>query len=86
MLFAVSTFLICRRPAFFEQTVTQPPVRLAGLELRADHLVWATGNRAWTCAAAVFGTETFANRGGGATCHRARLEISTAVFHTMFRS
>ena len=56
MLFAVSTFLICRRPAFFEQTVTQPTVRLAGLELRADHLVWATGNRAWTCAAAVFGT------------------------------
>ena len=66
MLLAVSTFLVCRRPAFFECTVTMPTVRMAGHDLGADHLVGAAGNKAWTFAAAMLAAKTPAERNGGA--------------------
>ena len=40
----VSTFLVCRGPAFFERTATKPTVRMAGHDLRVDQLVWAARN------------------------------------------
>ena len=79
MLVTVAAFLICRRPAFFECTVTIPTVRMAGHDLGADHLVGAAGNKAWTCTAAVFVTETLASRGGCAVHHSARLLLASAV-------
>ena len=79
MLVAVSTFSVCRRPAFFERTVTMPTVRMAGHDLGADHLVGAAGNKAWTFTAAVFATETLALRYGGAARHGARLLLASAV-------
>ena len=79
----LTTSLECRRPAFWlERAVTKPTVRLAGQEL-ADHLVGATRNEAWIDTAAVLGTETLAFRRGGATRHRARLVLLTAVFDAM---
>ena len=47
MLGTVSTFLDCRRPAFFKCTVTIPTVRVAGHDLDVDHLVRAAGNKTW---------------------------------------
>ena len=65
MLLAVAACFACRRPAFWECAVTIPTVRLAGLE-PADHLVAAACNPAFACTTTMFGTETFALRGGGA--------------------
>ena len=53
---------------------------MAGHDLRVDHLVWATGNKAWTWTAAMFDTEALASRGSGAARHGARLLLSTAMF------
>ena len=55
-----------------------PTVRMAGQEL-ADHYVGAACNKAWSCTAAVFSTETLAVRGGGAVRHRAWLLLASAV-------
>ena len=86
MFLAFTTSFDCRRPAFWlERTVTKPTVCCAGQEL-ADHLVGATRNKAWAFATAVFGTETLANRGSGATRHRARLVLFPAVSDAMLRS
>ena len=79
MLSTVSTFLDCRRPAFFECTVTISAVRMAGHDLGADHRVGAAGNKAWTWTAAMLLTETLAFRGGGAARHGARLVLASAV-------
>ena len=53
-------------------------MRMAGHDLGVDHLVWAARNKTWTCTA-VFGTETFAGRDGGAARHGARLLLVSAV-------
>ena len=65
MLVTVATCFNCSRPAFWERAVSIPTVFLAGLE-PADYLVAAACNPAFTCTAAVFGTETFTSRGGAA--------------------
>ena len=83
MLVTVATFLHCRRPAVFECTVTIATVRMAGHDLGADHLVGAARNKAWTHTAAMFDTETLANRGGGAARHGARLALASAMLFAM---
>ena len=60
--------------------VTAPAVRLAGLE-KAVHLVGAASHLAFLFPAAVFTTEAFAIRGGGAARHGARLPA--AVFEAI---
>ena len=52
---------------------------MAGHDLGADHLVRAAGNKTWSFTTTVFGTETLANRGGGAAQHGARLLLGSAV-------
>ena len=79
MFLAFATCFDCRRPAFFECTVTMTTVRMAGHDLGADHLVTAARNKVWAHSAAVFDTETLALRGGGAVCHGARLVLASAV-------
>ena len=69
MLGTVSTFRDCRRPAFFECTVTKSTVRFASHDLGADHLVRTSGDKAQTFTATMFGAETLAGRGGGAVRH-----------------
>ena len=83
MLSTVPTFLDCRCPAFFKCAVTMPTVRMAGHDLGVDHPVGAAGNKARTCTTAMFGTETLADRGGGAACHGARLLLASAVLFAM---
>ena len=85
MLLAFTTFLLCRRPAFWKCTVAIPTVRDAGLEL-ADQLVGASFNPAFTFTAAMFIAETSGTRGGSAACYGARLLLSTAVCPAMWRS
>ena len=59
--------------------VTAPAVLLAGLE-KTVHFVGAASDPAFTIAAAVFITEAFTRRGGGAARHGARLLLlPTAV-------
>ena len=78
MLGTVSTYLDCRRPAFWEGAVTMSTVRMAGHDL-ADHYFSATCNKAQTCTSAMFGTETLASKGGGAVHHGALLLLASAV-------
>ena len=85
MLETVATFSDRRRTAFLNCAVTKPTVRYASIK-PADYLVAATLNPAFTCTTAMFGTEAFANRGGGAACHGARLFVPTAVYVAMWRS
>ena len=66
--------------------LTGPAVRLAGLE-KAVTLVGAACDPAFLSAAAVFGTEAFASRGGGAARHGARLLLlPPAVCDAMLES
>ena len=58
--------------------VTSPAVRLAGLEKAVD-LVGAACDLAFIFAAAMFDTEAFAIRGGGAARHGARLPLLPAA-------
>ena len=58
--------------------VTAPAVLLAGLE-KAVNLVAATCDLAFTIAAAMFTTEAFTSRGGGAARHGARLPLLPAA-------
>ena len=58
--------------------VTAPAVRLAGLE-KAVTLAGAARNLALLFAAAVFATEAFTSRGGGAARHGARLPLLPAA-------
>ena len=58
--------------------VPPPAVRLAGLE-KAVQLAGAACDLAFTIAAAVFTTEAFAIRGGGAARHGARLPLLPAA-------
>ena len=62
--------------------VTAPAVLLAGLQKAVD-LVGAACNLAFIFAAAVFATEAFAVRGGGAARHRARPLLPAAVCDAM---
>ena len=56
VLLAGATLSVCRGPAVFKRAVTQPAVRCAGPDNRADTLAGY--------AAAVFAAEASANRGG----------------------
>ena len=58
-------------------------MRFTGHDFGADHLVWAAGNKAWTQTAAMFDTETLADRGSGAVRHGARLLLLSAMSGAM---
>ena len=82
MLCTVRTVLERRRPAIRLGAVTSATVRNAGLP-HADHLVGAALEKAFACTAAVFATQSLADRGGGASRHGARLVVTTAVFEAI---